>query len=413
MKILWLCNISFSLQKNNATGSWLQPLAEALITTQNCKITCIAFGNVKNIVKYNVNGITQYIIPNRKQKKYGQVACNKTCQDVIRIENEYQPDIIHIWGTENVWCSIHAKKMFSTKKILLDIQGLLKPYTDYYLGGLTFKEILSCIYLKEFLLPNRNLYSKAHFFKQRGLYEEEFLKSFSHISTQSNWVRNYIRIKNPNAHIYNTKIILRQEFYDADIWKYKTPNDSPIIFSSCSAAIPYKGMHQLIKMAKILKTEYPNIQIRIAGAVNVGNKLLDGYSIYLNKMIREYGLTNNIIYLGSINSVQIVSELQNCNVCVIPSYIETYCLALAEALIIGVPCVVSYAGALPETAVPNEEALFYNSNDYIQGAALIKKIINNKELAINLGTNARSRRLIENDIESVLNTQMNIYNQLV
>ena len=130
-------------------------------------------------------------------------------------------------------------------------------------------------------------------------------------------------------------------------------------------------------------------------------------------MIKEYGLINNIIYLGSINSVQIVSELQNCNVCVIPSYIETYCLALAEALIIGVPCVVSYAGALPETAVPNEEALFYNSNDYIQGAALIKKIINNKELAINLGTNARSRRLIENDIESVLNTQMNIYNQLV
>lgn len=49
------------------------------------------------------------------------------------------------------------------------------------------------------------------------------------------------------------------------------------------------------------------------------NILLDGYSIYLNKMIKEYGLTNNIVYLGSINAVLIVCELQNYNACVIPS----------------------------------------------------------------------------------------------
>ena len=39
-----------------------------------------------------------------------------------------------------------------------------------------------------------------------------------------------------------------------------------------------------------------------------------------------------------------------CNVCVIPSFVETYCLALAEAMIVGCPTVVSYTSALPYTS---------------------------------------------------------------
>lgn len=413
MRILWLTNIAFSTETSKITGSWLQPLAEELVAIKKCNIANVAFGGVEKIEKKNINGIVQYIIPKRKQKGKGQEACTQTCHEVCAIEAEYKPDIIHIWGTENIWCSIHAKKLFTTSKILLDIQGLLKPYADFYLGGLQLKEILQCVHLKELLLPNRNLLSKANLFRRRGKYEEQYLKQFLHISTQSDWVRNHIRIINTNAHIYNTKIILRKEFYRANTWVYQDANDTPVIFSSCSAAVPYKGMHQLLKMASVLKIDYPNIQVRIAGNINVGNHMLDGYSVYLKKMIRDLGLTNNIVYLGSLNATQIITELQKCNVCVIPSYIETYCLALAEALFIGVPCVVSYAGALSETAIPNQEALFYNSNDFVQAADLVKRLISNKSKAERLGVNARKRRLEENDIKTVVNTQMGIYNQLI
>ena len=110
---------------------------------------------------------------------------------------------------------------------------------------------------------------------------------------------------------------------------------------------------------------------------------------------------------------QIVSALQKCNVCVIPSYIETYCLALAEALIIGVPCVVSYTGALPETAIPNKEALFYNPNDHVAAAAAIDELIQNKNKAVTFSNEARKRRFIENDRETVIQTQIDIYKKVL
>ena len=64
-----------------------------------------------------------------------------------------------------------------------------------------------------------------------------------------------------------------------------------------------------------------------------------------------------------------IGELLNCNVCVMPSFIETYCLAFAEAMMVGVPVVVSFAGAMPELAEHNKEAMFYNPLDHITCAA--------------------------------------------
>lgn len=413
MKVLWLSNVVFTSEGTRATGGWLQPLAELLTQKGNIQILNVTFAHVNSTQFIEINGIKQYLIPVRKQLGHGQKASHKTCIDVTSIENIYNPDLIHIWGTENVWCSIHAKKLFKTQKIILDIQGLLKPYSDFYLGGLDLNDILRCISFKEFLMPQRNLLSKARLFKKRGNFEELYINSFCHISTQSQWVRNHIHIMNSAAKIYNTKIILRNEFYSATPWSYKFPNDNPILFSSCSAAVPYKGMHQLLKITAILKLKYPKIKLCIAGNINVGNRLPDGYSLYLKKIIKELELTENVVYLGSLTAPQIILELQKCNVCVIPSYIETYCLALAEALIIGVPCVVSYAGALPETAIPNKEALFYNPNDYVAAAAAVDELIQDKNKAVTLSKEARKRRFIENDMETVVQTQINIYKKVL
>lgn len=413
MKVLWLSNVAFTSKGTRATGGWLQPLAELLIQKGNIQIQNVTFGDVSSTQVFEINGIKQYLIPIRRQLGYGQKASHKTCADVTTIENTYNPDLIHIWGTENVWCSIHAKKLFKTQKIILDIQGLLKPYSDFYLGGLEFNDILECISFKEILMPQRNLLSKARIFKKRGFFEELYINSFCHISTQSQWVRNHIHIINSTAKIYNTKIILRSEFYSATPWTYKIPSDNPILFSSCSAAVPYKGMHQLLKMTAILKLKYPKIKLCIAGNINVGNRLPDGYPLYLKKIIKKLKLTENIVYLGPLTASQIVSALQKCNVCVIPSYIETYCLALAEALIIGVPCVVSYTGALPETAIPNKEALFYNPNDHVAAAAAIDELIQNKNKAVTFSNEARKRRFIENDRETVIQTQIDIYKKVL
>lgn len=46
-------------------------------------------------------------------------------------------------------------------------------------------------------------------------------------------------------------------------------------------------MHIIIKAIALLKSKYPKIKLKLAGNINVGNKLLDGYSVFLNKLIKS------------------------------------------------------------------------------------------------------------------------------
>lgn len=251
-KILWLCNSVFTDKKIKTTASWLQPLAELLQQSEEVQLYNITLGNVKEVQKTIHQNIIQWIIPKGKLTHHGQVASLETYQHISKIEQEVQPDFVHIWGTESIWCDAY-RKGFIKSKALLDIQGILALCYFFYYGNLTTKEILKCIHLKEIIMPWRTLFHKKQVFKERGIIETACLKKFSYISYQSEWVKNYLTSINPDATLHATKILLRKSFYTADSWQYKTPNTSPIIFTTASGAIPYKGMHVLLKSIYLLK----------------------------------------------------------------------------------------------------------------------------------------------------------------
>lgn len=411
-KILWLCNIAFTDKKIKTTASWLQPLAELLQQSGEIQLYNITLGNSKKTQKIVHQNIIQWILPKGKLYKHGQTASLDIYNAISQIEQEIQPDLVHIWGTESIWCDAY-RKGFIKNKVLLDIQGILSLCYYFYYGGLTTKEILQSIHLKEILMPWRTLFHKKQIFKERGKIETACLKQLSYISYQSEWVKKHLTFINPTAKLYATKIILRQNFYSADSWQYKTPNTSPIVFTTASGAIPYKGMHVLLKSIYLLKNKYPQIKLHVAGQMKIGNLLLDGYSIFLQKLIRKYQLEKNIIYLGPIDEKQITEELQQCNICVIPSFVETYCLAFAEAMIIGTPTIASYTGAMPELGKHEEECLFYNPLDFQLCAHYIDKLIQDKEFAEKLSQNGRKKRMIENNPHSVLHTQLEIYKNII
>lgn len=409
MKVLWLSNSAFVSERTKVTGSWLQPMAEQLASS--ITMVNITDGIVQKPISSNFKNIKQWIIP-AKASNYGQEASSETCSIVKDIIEKEKPDLVHIWGTEKFWASIYRKGYIDVPTIL-DIQGLLAPYTEYYYGGLSIKEIFESIHLKEILMPTRTLFNKKEVFRKRGVSETANIKSFKHISYQSQWVKNYISFVNPSARLFPTKIMLRKAFIESQKWIFHNVGDSPIVFSTCSAAVTYKGMHIIIKAIALLKSKYPKIKLKLAGNINVGNKLLDGYSVFLNNLIKKYGLQENVIYIGSLDENQIIAHLQEANVCVIPSFIETYCLAFAESMIVGTPTIASFAGAMPELAENGKEALFYNSVDYYTCAALIDKVLQDKELADRLSVTGRARRMSENNMDAVVNTQLEIYENVL
>lgn len=409
MKVLWLSNLAFVSEKTKETGSWLQPMAEQLASS--ITLVNVTDGIVEMPTSSNFKNIKQWIIP-AKASNYGQEASVETCSIVKDIIEKEKPDLVHVWGTEKLWASIYRKGYIGVPTIL-DIQGLLAPYTEYYYGGLSIKEIFESIHLKEILMPTRTLFHKKEIFRKRGVSETANIKSFKHISYQSQWVKNYISFVNPSATLYPTKIMLRKAFIESQKWAFHNVGDSPVVFSTCSAAVTYKGMHIIIKAIALLKRKYPNIKLKLAGSINIGDRLLDGYSVFLKNLIRMYGLQENVIYLGSLDENQIIAHLQEANACVIPSFVETYCLAFAESMIVGTPTIASFAGAMPELSENGKEALFYNSVDYYTCAALIDKVLQDRGLAEKLSENGRARRMKENDIDTVVKTQLEIYENVL
>lgn len=410
-KILWLCNLPFTNEMLTSTGGWLQPLAEMLQASGKVEIYNVTSGNVRETQVSECHGIRQWILPENKNRFHSQVASRKMCENVQRIVEEVKPDLVHIWGTESIWVSVYAQGYIKAKAFV-DIQGILSSSYYYYYGGLRFSEVLQSFRYMEFLRPWKSLVYLKHSFKRRGKVETECLRSFRYISYQAEWVKRQLSWINPSAEFLKTRIMLRDAFYHAEPWTYKGNVNSPRIFSTASGSISYKGFHILLQALGLLKKRYPNIQLRIAGRMK-GRFIKSGYTIYLEKLIKKLGIQENVIFLGSLNENQIVEELQYADVTVIPSFVETYCLAFAESMLIGTPTVVSYTGAMPELADHGEECLFYNSMDFLSCAYYVDQLVRNKALAEKLSANGRKRRQQENDRELVVNTQLDIYHKII
>ena len=412
MKVLWLSNRAFTAELSKETASWLQPMAEVLAKTGRINIVNVSVGKVKEPHYYQFRSLGQWIIPHFKVSKWGQIASERLCKCVSDIIDSENPDFIHIWGTERFWASIY-KQGYIKKKVLLDIQGLLSTIPDFFYGGLSIRERINTIHAKEILLPWRTLIGKKTVIEIQGKIEVANLKTISYISYQSEWTKNHVQYINPLARLFETKLMLRDAFFHSSPWHYHLNNDSPVIFSFCSSAEPYKGLHIMIKTAEVLKKKYPKIRIRLAGNLSVGGILKDGYSIYLKNLIKKSSLEENVTFLGPLDANHLVIELLNSDACVIPSFVETYCLAFAESMMVGCPTVCSFAGAMPELAEHGKEAFFYSPTDYIQAASYVEKIIEDPELATKLSTNARNRRFIENDKQKVVERQLEIYETII
>ena len=413
-KILWLCNGAFSSQGKKATGTWLQPLAEAIQRTGVYDIVNVSTkpGLNKKMVE-NVGEIKQYLLPAEPRLKLGFLKkpwTVKRCKDINKIVEAERPDLVHIWGTEGVWATAYRKGFVNVEKALLGIQGLKFAYVPYYYGGLSFWETIKCLGPVEILYPVMSLWGLKLGFFIHGKEEKKCIKKFKYITGTTDWVKNQVESVNPNIKYYYVKRMMRKDFYNLqELWHPHDFGNSPQIFTTASGSVPYKGFHILIKAVYEIKKKYPLVKLNIAGHFIK----IKGYSLYVTRLIKSLGLEENVKFLGSIDSKEIIHQLQQSDVCVIPSFIETYCNAFAESMFVGTPTVGSFNGAMSELAIKDKEALYYNSLDHLSCAASVIKVLEDKDLAKMLSENARRRRLVESGYYTILNDQLEVYHDML
>lgn len=125
-------------------------------------------------------------------------------------------------------------------------------------------------------------------------------------------------------------------------------------FSAVGSLLPIKGFDRLIRAAKIVRDKGYNFKIYLAGTGKEEQTL--------NKMIREYGLEDCVKLLGFIENPYPL--MKNSDVFVMSSISEALPTVLCEAMVLGVPSLVTNCSGCRGLVEKGEFGLVAEQDDH-------------------------------------------------
>lgn len=397
MKVLWFSNKELLTSIVNSSGTWLSTMANNLSANSEIEIVNITEANTHEIQTKTASRIVEYVLPKFRLGKDG-LPSESNIETIKAIVEKEHPDIIHVWGVENYWGLLFARKHIIGYHTILDIQGVLEACDVFYKGELSFQNFIREMKFFDALYAYGFVYLQKIRMSKRVKNENEIIKSFSNIGYQSEWVRNWVAYKNPLAKLYKSHISVRPEFCKPSTkWEINTAKNSITIVAS---GISYKRLDVAIKAFNIIHNIYPEIHLSIVGYKPDHR----GFSRYLTALIKNYRLNEFIECHGNLPADKI-TELYNKSYCsIITSSVESYSMVLAESIAYGIPCVVSYAGAMPEFEKTCDQLLYFPPGDFVTCANMIIRCIQQ---------DCEIRELETIPDSKVVENQVNVYKSII
>lgn len=358
------------------------------------------------IMSFIVNDIQYYLIPRlpkRLLEKYW-----------LEIVNEWNPDLVHIHGTE----FSHGMSLMTASpdsKFVISIQGLVSVYHRYFMGGMSNWEVLKNISLRD-LVRGDTLFDARRDFYRRGEVEREYIRRASALIGRTNWDRAHVKAIRSSAPYYFCNESLRDEFYCPEKWSINSCRRHTIFLSQ--AATPIKGIHQVLKAVDILKDNYPDIQVLVAGNdIAKATRLTDrvkrsGYGRFVTRLIHQYQLQSHVVFLGTLQPEEMKKYYLSSHVFVCPSSIENSPNSLGEAQLLGVPCVASYVGGIPSMIGDHQAVKFYPFEEFEMLAETLQCIFNDDGLANSLAASGLADAERRHDRDKNLWQLISIYRDI-
>jgi glycosyltransferase involved in cell wall biosynthesis len=417
MRILWLAHTTpFPVTRklglpNTVSEGWVDSLRLAL-QSQSILELGIASPLEIGYEPFNENGTDFYNIPSPPRKGTVEALYRRwthttefsnginSCLEIIK---KFRPDVIHVHGSESFFGRITRE---TSIPVVISIQGILTIYEKYFFGGFTCKDIFNDSFSAKFLKGGGAVHTYLTMRKSAHR-ERQIIKNCKYFIGRTDFDKSFVSITNANSRYYHCDEVLRPAFYSAD-WAPKL-TDSAIIYCISSIPVPYKGLDCLLEACSIVKqTGISNLQLRISGPIPNS----DIWRVTKRK-IKDLNLTNEVTWLGKSSMETIVSELKNANVFVLPSYIENSPNSLCESMIVGTPCIASYAGGIPSLIRHGQDGLLFPSGDSYSLAGMIARVIRNPTLGGTLSDNAKIIARKRHNPKTIASIMMNIYSDII
>jgi glycosyltransferase involved in cell wall biosynthesis len=416
MKILWIVNTIFPAPSEAmglsapVFGGWMYGLSEQLSNSLGIELAVATTYVGYEFKTMSIDRVTYFLLPCKNNRTYEsrlepmwELVCNK-----------FYPDIVHIHGTEFTQ-GLSCMRKLPSLRYIISIQGLLSVCAEYYYAGMSFRDVIKNITFRD-LVKGDTLFQARKKFEERGLFELEYIERTKHVIGRTKWDFAHIKALNPKVNYHFCNESLRNSFYFAKKWSLNNCNPYTIFLSQ--AGYPVKGLHQVIRAVSIVKIEYPDLKIRLAGPnitrrQSIKDKLkFSGYGKYLRKLLIKHNLENNVYFLGMLSEEQMITEYQKAHVFICPSSIENSPNSLGEAQIIGVPSIAAYVGGIPDMIENGETGLLYRFEEVEMLAENIRSIFRDNYLARKLAETGIEAAELRHNREINLKRMLEIYTSI-
>lgn len=375
MHIVFLTNeYPSETNAHGGIGTFVQNLARNLIH-HNIKVSVVGISN-KETIEVD-NGVAVYRI---KQSSIivGKFIFNsiKIRKKLNEIHTEYPIDIVE--GSELSFAFL--PKSTSYKKVI-------RMHGGHHFFSVTLNK-------KPALW--RSFQEKTSFKKADALIA---VSKFVGETTQ-----RLINFKLPFTVIYN--------FIDLNRFKNSSKDsfeENSIVF--VGTVCEKKGVKQLVEAFPLIKEKQPTAKLHLVGR-DWKSKEITSYSAYLKTMIPSEHI-NDIIFHGSVSYHAIPTFLEKAHVCVYPSHMESFGLTVVEAMAMEKPIVFSAIPPFKEIITDIKSGLQCNPFSATDMAEKISLLLENKELANQLGINARIAVLEKFEITTLVTRNIQFYKSIV
>lgn len=414
MNVLWFTGVQLPAVTGaglNRAG-WQEGLRRALYRYYpDLKISIASFGSesyepirAENATYYNIfrdqksRNRWQRILDNWKHRSFKQ-------EDLPRILEIYklvQPDLVFIFGTENPFGLLTDQ--FSVPTVI-SIQAVINGLVGNMFYGFTGRQLLREFFSRETII-GQGTFHKWWSHKKHARVERQIYQQNKYFCGRTNWDHNWMTRLNPGARYFHIDRVLRDSFYKEE-WELESSMENRI-FSLCGNA-PFKGGITLVRaLAHIKKNGNDQIRLRLAG-VDPDSTV----GIYIAEILKQTGMENQVDLLGRINPDQIITEMKTARIFVLPSHMDNSPNSLSEAMILGMPCIVSNVGGVPSLVRDGKDGLLYPHTDLRALAKKIGQLNNNPSLARSLGKSAREIAQGRHDPSHIVKQTLAMYQEVL
>lgn len=414
MKVLWFTNgagLGNEYLNPTATlygGGWIVALENTLREQVELHI---AYYYPKYSSDFEYKGVYNYPICRKnwkieilKNAYYRRFTDQEDLEIYLAIIEKVKPDIIHIHGTENPFgCLINKVNI----PVVVSIQGIVTVIAEKLNCGIE-KEYLKT---KDYNLKNglikillqRSFGSEIPFLKKMKDRELRNFKFSKYIIGRTDWDRRVTSVLSPGRIYYHCEESLRDQFYTER--RIFPSNNDKLIIHSTSKNSALKGFETICAaIYELNDAGFTNFEWRVAG-ISESDLIVK----VVKRSLKNKFPTSSLIFLGNLNETQLIEKLLESDVYVMASHIENSPNNLCEAMILGIPCIATFAGGTGTILKDGIEGILIQDNDPWAMAGAVLELKNDVIKATQYGQNARNKALKRHDKSNNITELLRIY----